>query len=565
MTTWIATLVFGLFAYLIGSIPFGYLIPRLLKGIDIRTVGSGNIGATNVGRALGFRYFVLVTLLDAFKGFLPTFYASRAVISLTGSSPPEAPVLAMTAAILGHNFPIYLRFKGGKGVATSLGSVIALDPAAGLIAAVGFLFTFVTTRVVSISSILGGASFLGAYFTRVPSAWDRAHALTTIALLCLFALLVARHRSNLKRLWQGTEPRIPFRRSPKGSARATILLTVSIVGLGGAAAAWHGRPRPVGAVHCGPYVFEELARIGTGHQRAEDLVFSSDGTCLAVACPRYQRLLFYHVQNQTGLSLIRDVALDGRPVALATYGGTFFVLERPHGDARHLEEGYFETFGVDGIRIGSKTRVGWDPDDIAISPNGSHAFVLTSGKAEGESNRPPPALHVYALGSLAGSHRLISRLEFGESADDPAQIQLSNRGEYAAVSLNGSQSVAAIDLRNPAEPVVIARTSLSARELPTLSPTGTGDEILMPVATERKTVWVRIAPSQLLIATVPEGSALEVVDAIDRRLLGSIPLRAAGGWNDVRPVGIAASPDSSLLAVASRSGGVHLLSIRLAR
>ena len=116
-------------AYLAGSIPFGYLVTYWVKGIDIRTVGSGNLGATNVGRTLGFRYFLLVFLLDMLKGFLPTLgfpMARRAGSPARGR--PTCPSLVALAAILGHTFPVYLKFRGGKGVATSVGAVLALDP-----------------------------------------------------------------------------------------------------------------------------------------------------------------------------------------------------------------------------------------------------------------------------------------------------------------------------------------------------------------------------------------------------------------------------------------------------
>ena len=109
-------------AYLIGSIPFGYLTARLVKGIDIRTVGSGNLGATNVGRVLGPRYFWLVLALDALKGFGPTWAFPELLRQRADSVPPDLPVLIALATILGHTFPVYLKFRGGKGVATSLGA-----------------------------------------------------------------------------------------------------------------------------------------------------------------------------------------------------------------------------------------------------------------------------------------------------------------------------------------------------------------------------------------------------------------------------------------------------------
>src|SRR5206468_457317 len=103
-------------AYLLGSIPFGLLIARWFGKVDIRTVGSGNIGATNVGRVLGFKFFVVVFLLDFLKGFLPTFYWPGLARQATGLRLPDLPVLVAVAAILGHNYPVFLRFRGGKGV-----------------------------------------------------------------------------------------------------------------------------------------------------------------------------------------------------------------------------------------------------------------------------------------------------------------------------------------------------------------------------------------------------------------------------------------------------------------
>ena len=126
-------------AYLIGSIPFGLMIARAVAGIDIRAIGSGNTGATNVGRILGMRWFAVVFALDFAKGCLPTLGVPRLLHALGYPSPPWLPVLVGLAAILGHNFPVYLRFKGGKGVATSLGTVMALEPVSAIASAFGFL------------------------------------------------------------------------------------------------------------------------------------------------------------------------------------------------------------------------------------------------------------------------------------------------------------------------------------------------------------------------------------------------------------------------------------------
>lgn len=559
MTSLTASLGYAALAYLVGSIPFAYLVPRLVKGVDIRKVGSGNVGATNVGRVLGFRYFVVVMLLDALKGFLPTFFADRAVGAVSGGWLPETSIAAMAGAILGHNFPIFLGFKGGKGVATSLGSVLALDPTAGLIAGIGFAFVFVVTRVVSVASILGAVCFLGGSFARVPAPFDRAHAARTVVLLLLFLLLVARHRANLGRLWRGTEPRVSFRRRPTGRVGMLVLAGVAAAGIGIAALVGVRGGEPVGPVACGPVEFEELARVSTGHQRAGDLAFNGDGSRLAVACPRYQRLLIYGAAIDGGLTLIRDVKLDGRPVALAWRGESLLALQRPHGDARHVEEGYWDTFDADGRRVGSKVRAGWDPDDLAISRDGRYAIVARSGNAEGEANRPGPELAIFRLGEVVEP---VGSLPFDVAGDDPAAVVLSESGGHAAVVLGGTRCVAAVDLRDPARPVLVGRVPLAERELPTISTTDAGDSILMPVGTDREVVEVAAGGRRLLVSTLPEASGLEVVEGHARRQLGRVPLRAAGGWTEVRPVGLAVSPGAGLLAVSSRSGGIHLLAIR---
>src|SRR5271166_804174 len=123
---WIQYPLGCLLGYLIGSIPFGYLVYYWIRGVDIRTVGSGNIGATNVGRNLGFRYFLLVFALDVLKGFVPTAGLPLGLKSMGIVPPADLPVFVALASILGHNFPVHLRFKGGKGVATSLGGLLAL-------------------------------------------------------------------------------------------------------------------------------------------------------------------------------------------------------------------------------------------------------------------------------------------------------------------------------------------------------------------------------------------------------------------------------------------------------
>ncbi len=206
------TVVFSL-AYLVGSIPFSLLIAWWVKGIDLRKVGSGNVGATNVGRAIGYRWGVVALLCDALKGLLPTLFlrvwATPAQSSLQFSLQGHLAVVAGVAAILGHLFPVWLRFRGGKGVATALGVVAILAPWGMLAAAVVFALVFVWKRTVSVGSICAALTF--GLFQLI---YEGAHLWTadqwSLGLFSVLAplLIIGMHWSNIVRLWQGTEPNL---------------------------------------------------------------------------------------------------------------------------------------------------------------------------------------------------------------------------------------------------------------------------------------------------------------------------------------------------------------------
>ena len=203
-------------AYLVGAIPFG-LIVGLSRGVDVRTAGSGNIGATNVGRLLGKPFFFLVFFLDLLKSLIPMAIGSWFVSRI-----PEAPrdwplyltwLLVGFAAVIGHMFSVFLRFKGGKGVATSAGVVLGLYPyftLAGLAVVGVFLIVFFATRYISLGSIAAACTFPLAYF-----AIGKAQGWSVLGdqfPLLLFAvvmggLIVWKHRSNIARLRAGTESR----------------------------------------------------------------------------------------------------------------------------------------------------------------------------------------------------------------------------------------------------------------------------------------------------------------------------------------------------------------------
>lgn len=191
-------------SYLLGSIPFGYLAGRLC-GVDIRTKGSGNIGATNVLRVLGKKWGYAVFLCDFIKGWLPVKLALAWGIALQ-VDPSSAPgAMAGFCALVGHSFPMWLGFKGGKGIATSAGVIVALFPGAFLVCLGVWILLFATLRYVSVASIAAALTLpvaVGAMFVLHRADWL---AFAVSALMAILA--VWRHRSNIARLRAGTEPR----------------------------------------------------------------------------------------------------------------------------------------------------------------------------------------------------------------------------------------------------------------------------------------------------------------------------------------------------------------------
>jgi len=204
----VLTALFVAIGYLFGSLPFGYWLPRVLKGIDIRRAGSGNIGATNVWRVLGRRYGVPVVLLDVAKGFVPTLLATIFVGHLAGA-------LTGGAAMLGHARPLFLRFaKGGKAVATCGGAFWGLAP---IVAAVGlavWIVVFLAFRYASVASILAAIS-LPIVAVGIGEPWP----VIAFGALAALAVLVL-HRANLKRLRAGTENRFQLRRKDRRAPRS---------------------------------------------------------------------------------------------------------------------------------------------------------------------------------------------------------------------------------------------------------------------------------------------------------------------------------------------------------
>ena len=183
-------------SYLLGSISFGYLVTKSLKGIDIRTVGSGSTGATNVGRVLGFKYAFLIFLLDTLKGLVVIL-----LLSLLNYSDLFL-LLCGIAVILGHNWPIYFKFKGGRGVATTLGVFLGIATIPALIVFGIFLVIVGITRYVSLGSIIA-AICVPVFAVILNYPWEYFFFGVIIALI-----IVLRHTENIKRLSKGQEPKL---------------------------------------------------------------------------------------------------------------------------------------------------------------------------------------------------------------------------------------------------------------------------------------------------------------------------------------------------------------------
>jgi len=203
----IDAIIFLVLSYLCGSIPVGLLTGKMVKGIDVREYGSGNIGATNVWRTLGPVCGTIVFALDVIKGLLPvraTSLHTDWVVTM-----PHLyiwmPVIAGLASIIGHNFSPFLKFKGGKGVATSLGVAIGASPLAGLIGFVLWCIIVLITRYISMASII--AVPICCVFI-----WRFNHEQAPYVLLGILAttFVIVKHKANMARLKAGTEPKVVF-------------------------------------------------------------------------------------------------------------------------------------------------------------------------------------------------------------------------------------------------------------------------------------------------------------------------------------------------------------------
>jgi glycerol-3-phosphate acyltransferase PlsY len=205
-------------SYLAGTIPFGLLLARWVGGIDLREHGSRNIGATNVARTLGLRWGLVVLALDALKGLLPVLLLPPLFFHESDPAWVHVRVGCGLAAFCGHIFPCWLKFRGGKGVATALGVVAVLAPWATLFAFGAFVLTFAASRFVSLSSIAASLVFAVVEIARLwPAPFSRTHWSLAVFSLAAPLLIIVRHRENNRRIARGEESRFQFRR--KGSEK----------------------------------------------------------------------------------------------------------------------------------------------------------------------------------------------------------------------------------------------------------------------------------------------------------------------------------------------------------
>jgi len=197
-------------AYLLGSIPFGLILVRVVRGEDVRLTGSGNIGATNVARSGGAKLGIATLLLDALKGYVAVLIALMASHRTSDVDLGLAASLAALCAILGHIFPVWLKFRGGKGVATAVGAFVGLAPRAVLVVLAIFLVIVLISRYVSLGSIVACAAFpLLAFFLYRSESSPAGLAVMLGASL----LIILKHKTNIRRLLDGTENRLQFHKS----------------------------------------------------------------------------------------------------------------------------------------------------------------------------------------------------------------------------------------------------------------------------------------------------------------------------------------------------------------
>jgi glycerol-3-phosphate acyltransferase PlsY len=194
-------------SYVLGSIPSGFLIAKA-RHVDIRAIGSGNIGATNVFRSVGKGWGILTFVCDFLKGFAPAFWMPMALPRESHVHPDAISVLAGCFSIIGHNWPVFLRFRGGKGVATSAGAAFGMAPVPACVGLATWVSMFLITRYVSVASMAIGITVpIYSWWRDWPDRW-----LMPLVLTAFGVLIILRHQENIRRLLAGTEHRFSFKR-----------------------------------------------------------------------------------------------------------------------------------------------------------------------------------------------------------------------------------------------------------------------------------------------------------------------------------------------------------------
>jgi acyl-phosphate glycerol 3-phosphate acyltransferase len=227
MNTLLSYAGLALGGYLIGSIPFGYLVARL-KGVDITKHGSGNIGATNVGRLLGRRFGILVFVLDFAKGAVPTALTMTLARGLDELSPVVAGVAAGLAAFFGHLFSVFLRLRGGKGVATGAGVVFVLLPVPMLAALVTWVVCVCSYRYVSLASLVAALVLCAVHLAQAQAPFTGDNGILTGFCLVAVGLVFLRHSGNITRLLHGSENRLSERPTMQLASKITHVLAVGL-------------------------------------------------------------------------------------------------------------------------------------------------------------------------------------------------------------------------------------------------------------------------------------------------------------------------------------------------
>ena len=200
-------ILFGVIAYLIGSVQFGIISGKLIKGIDIREHGSKSSGATNVGRTLGVKIATVVALLDIGKGFLIVLSLTN-IIKFFNYENSFSIIIFGSLVILGHCWPIFYKFKGGKGVLTSLGVYFLINPLLSMIALITFIIILTISKYVSLGSIIGATVALVYVVISVLSSFGNSTLTDLLFTLFIFCVIFYRHKENIQRLLKGEENKI---------------------------------------------------------------------------------------------------------------------------------------------------------------------------------------------------------------------------------------------------------------------------------------------------------------------------------------------------------------------